>query len=153
MISTSGAELLGKEAIAAVSKNILPLATVLTPNVPEAEKLLHELGRGRIEKSSSLQDLKELSMGLVGKELKGPKYVLLKGAHMPLVRNDGKKVIYNVLSGRDGSQRIFESPYLDSNNTHGTGCSLASRYCTFYSDLVKFRLCKGHVLLSSVQVH
>lgn len=128
VVATTGAELLPRAALAGVRARLLPRATVLTPNVPEARLLLAEAGRGdmRVE---GVGDLEAVGRALVGL---GPEWVLVKGGHLPLrrdlaaARGEGEReVVVDVLVGRDGSALRIETPWSPSRSTHGTGCSLA----------------------------
>lgn len=128
MVSTSGAQLLPHEAIAQLSQHLLPHTTVLTPNIPEATLLLTQNGHEAGE-ILSVRDVEV--MGRKIQEL-GPKWVLVKGGHMPFRRDltvaktdEEKKVVVDVLIGPGGSVFRVESPYQESTSTHGTGCSLA----------------------------
>lgn len=108
-------------------EELLPIATILTPNIPEAISILEDAGRSKPE-IRSVDDLVTVAQAV--REL-GPKYVLLKGGHLPFTKNgfvstvdaDHHKVI-DVLVG-EGTATILESGYIKSKNTHGTGCSLA----------------------------
>jgi hydroxymethylpyrimidine kinase/phosphomethylpyrimidine kinase len=132
MVSTSGAILLPENAIDTLIQRLLPITTVLTPNLPEAKLLLKKV-YGEYADPKSCDDLVQMA-----KELQklGPKYVLLKGGHIPLTR-DRKitkdeaeyHVVFNVLAGTDGVNTL-ESEYLNTRNTHGTGCSLACKCST-----------------------
>ncbi|KAL7946867.1 Phosphomethylpyrimidine kinase domain-containing protein [Trichoderma barbatum] len=129
MVSTSGAQLLPHEAIAQLSQHLLPHTTVLTPNIPEATLLLTQNGH-EVGEIQSVADVE--AMGRKIQEL-GPKWVLVKGGHMPFRRdlavaktNEEKQVVVDVLIGSEGSVFRVESPYQESTSTHGTGCSLAS---------------------------
>ena len=132
MVATSGAQLLPNEAVSNLRENLLPLTTILTPNIPEARLLLHDAGLG-VPPTNSLEDIIHLARVL---QSLGPKYVLVKGGHLPLtsqsrissIANEAgrPKTIANVLY--DGTEvTIYETEYLPSNNTHGTGCSLACK--------------------------
>jgi hydroxymethylpyrimidine/phosphomethylpyrimidine kinase len=130
MVSTSGAQLLPETAIEVLIKELLPLATLLTPNVPEANLLLREAGQSPID-VQNLDDLKNLAASV---HKLGPKYVLLKGGHCPLntdymlsTDDSSKQIVANVLVGTDVLD-VLEFPYQISNNTHGTGCSLACKF-------------------------
>jgi len=128
MVATSGAQLLPGDAVRNLREKLLPVTAVLTPNIPEATLLLRDADI-QYKSPTSLDDLKVLAKLVHGL---GPKAVLLKGGHMPLTRSyvkaiteSEKTVTVDVLF--DGADyTIIESPYLDSKNTHGTGCSLAS---------------------------
>lgn len=130
MVSTSGAELLPRDAVSHLSKDVLPHTTLLTPNVPEARLLLEQNGK-HVPDVKSVADLEELAAQL--KQL-GPKWVLVKGGHLPLNKDtleaassDQKdQVVVNVLVGDVGFKRII-APFQDSSSTHGTGCSLACK--------------------------
>ena len=129
MASTSGSQLLPQDAINNLRRLILPLTTILTPNIPEAELLLND-AEIPIPELESLKDLVALAV-LVQKL--GPTYVLLKGGHMPLDKDDmiaedanDSHYIVNVLCSSKETI-IFCMDYQASKNTHGTGCSLACK--------------------------
>lgn len=108
MISKSGYYLLKPDAVAAMVSLLLPLATILTPNIPEAEEIAGI-------KITSLKDMEEVARIIY--QL-GPKYVLLKGGHR---EEDATDILF------DGEQyHYFTSPRIVTNNTHGTGCTLSS---------------------------
>ena len=108
MVASSGARLLQPAALKALRERLLPMATVLTPNIPEAELLL---GRAIATDADAVAALD----GLVAL---GAKAVLLKGGHLP-----GPRVVDRLAIGR----RRFETthPRFDLEG-HGTGCTLAS---------------------------
>lgn len=109
MIAKGGDRLLEESAVAALRTRLLPLAQVVTPNVPEAE----ELAGMRI---TSLED-----MGVAARRILelGPRVVLVKGGHL-----DGDD---SVDIAADGSGTFeFRGPRLTTMQTHGTGCTLAS---------------------------
>lgn len=134
MISTSGGQLLPNDAVKAVGKHLVPLATVLTPNIPEA-KLLAQLAEGAepLGEIESVGDLEKLAARI---QSLGSKWVLLKGGHLPLTKDyevadaaiKGREpaIVLDVLYGEGKFTRI-QSPYQDSKNTHGTGCTLACK--------------------------
>ncbi|KAK6506240.1 hypothetical protein TWF506_011159 [Arthrobotrys conoides] len=138
MISTSGSVLLPPEAISNLCSNLIPLATLLTPNIPEAQHLLlYYTNPGvlptaafPIDNINSMADVVDLAKRL---QEKCSSAVLVKGGHLPFLsdgsvarRQKGKAFVMDVLALSNGTVKIFSSPYIDSNNTHGTGCSLAS---------------------------
>ncbi len=150
MVATSGAQLLPPEAVAGLCGQLLPQATVLTPNIPEARLLLSTAGQGHMP-ADSVADLETMARAI---RALGPAWVLVKGGHAPFRRDysaartpDERHLVVDVLvgPGLDPQQPqqtqtvIVETPYIDSKNTHGTGCSLA---CTYY------RHCRplGHML-------
>jgi hydroxymethylpyrimidine/phosphomethylpyrimidine kinase len=129
MVSTSGSQLLPQAAISTLINSLLPLTTILTPNLPEAKLLLQTAGV-QVREPESIDDIIAMAHKILGL---GPKWVLLKGGHLPLTRErvisreeSEKEVVLNVLVGETGLTTL-ESAYLKSNNTHGTGCSLACK--------------------------
>jgi hydroxymethylpyrimidine/phosphomethylpyrimidine kinase len=109
MVAKGGAKLLDDDAHQALVEELLPLATVLTPNVPEAESL------------TGMTIADEAGMAAAAARLRqmGPAAVLMKGGHMA-----GETVI-DLLVDDSGAHR-FTAPRLDTPHTHGTGCTLAS---------------------------
>ncbi|GAB5586905.1 trifunctional hydroxymethylpyrimidine kinase/phosphomethylpyrimidine kinase/thiaminase [Umbelopsis nana] len=119
MISTSGSELLNPLAVTTLIEKLLPLTFILTPNVPEAEYLL---GQGR----GSIKDLNDVYQA--AKELAsfGPRFVLLKGGHLPQSR-DGQKWMVDVLYDKVADCHLeIVNQFIDTKNTHGTGCTLSA---------------------------
>jgi hydroxymethylpyrimidine/phosphomethylpyrimidine kinase len=114
MVAKGGQALLLEEARAALVTKLFPRATLVTPNVPEAEVLTG----GRVETAYDLARAAERLLEL------GPQAVLVKGGHLP-----GDRVV-DVLRARDGTRRRFEGPRIDTRSTHGTGCTLASAIAT-----------------------
>lgn len=128
MIATTGAELLPATALREMRLGLLPRATVVTPNVPEATMLLAEAGVGEVE-VERVQDLETLGAKLLGL---GMEWVLVKGGHVPfrgdyVVARTGeeKEIVVDVLMGKGGERVRMETAWKDSTSTHGTGCSLA----------------------------
>jgi len=129
MVSTTGAELLPKAAVSCLRDLIIPLATVLTPNVPEALKLLDDTKKRKLH-LDSLEDMVTLAKLVLDL---GPSYVLLKGGHLPLTCEgkvatevEERDTVVNVLCNKQQTH-ILKMKYLDAKNTHGTGCSLACK--------------------------
>lgn len=110
MIAKSGDSLLAEDAREAVRELLVPLATVITPNLFEAEALLKR-------KISSLEDMKEAAGEL--REL-GCRWVVVKGGHRQI---DSRSI--DVVYGGD-EFILLQSPRFDTRNTHGTGCTFAS---------------------------
>lgn len=127
MVSTSGAQLLPNEALRCLREKLLPLATVLTPNIPEAVLLLQDAGED-VRHPERLTDMIELAKAV---HRLGPTYVLVKGGHLPLGRDrtfssgkaEKRSVIDVLYDGK--STVLLETDFSNSKNTHGTGCSLA----------------------------
>ena len=129
MVSTSGAQLLPNIAVLNLRTQLLPLTTILTPNIPEARLLLKNAELEAPE-TKSLDDIVNIARTL---QSLGPRYVLVKGGHLPLTK-DGRistkdadhHTVVDVLY--DGHQAlVYETDYQSSKNTHGTGCSLACK--------------------------
>ena len=129
MIATSGAQLLPNEAVQNLRMNLLPLTTILTPNIPEARLLLQN-ARLEVPETNSLDDIVNIARVL---QSLGPRYVLIKGGHLPLTKDghiskeeaDRHSIVDVLYDGREAT--IYETGYLSSKNTHGTGCSLACK--------------------------
>jgi len=109
MVAKSGDALLRDDAVRALLDNLLPLATIITPNLPEAARLL---GRARVE------DTEEAARELLSL---GPAAVLIKGGH-----GEGNEIEDLLLEGGEPEAIRFRHPRIDTANTHGTGCSLSS---------------------------
>lgn len=133
------------EAVHDLRTKLLPLTTILTPNLPEAQLLVRDAGH-ELAEIASLDDMKLLAK-LIHEF--GPRAVLLKGGHMPLnadnqrsSHRDADAVVVDVFY--DGNKfTCISTKYLKSRNTHGTGCSLASA--------VAANLVKGISLVTSVK--
>lgn len=118
MVATSSDRLIDENAISCL-KSFLPMATLITPNIPEAELLIgHKIDVATIEDSA-----KE-----IGQYFKTS--VLLKGGHL----NTASKEIIDVLYHKDSDETIIiKNTKIETNNTHGTGCSLSSSIASFLS--------------------
>lgn len=108
MVATTGAVLLEKDAIEAYKTKLIPLATLITPNIPEAEVLsgmeIH-----------SADDMRAAAKKL---SLLGCQAVLVKGGHRV---EDAMDILY------DGSDfHVYKGERIETDNTHGTGCTLSS---------------------------
>lgn len=110
MYAKGGAPLLQPEAMDALKHELLPLATVITPNIPEACGLL---GIAEIMHEREMEGVAERLLDC------GATYVLLKGGHL-----SGKESV-DLLMDREESI-YFRSPRINTRHTHGTGCTLAS---------------------------
>jgi len=122
MVAQSGASLLQKPAVETLTRRLIPLATLLTPNLPEAEKLL---GRS----ITSLSAMRRAARDLV---TLGAPAVLLKGGHMEAGE------ITDVLATADG-QESFTASRLPGRSRHGTGCTLASAIATGLAQQLSLR--------------
>lgn len=113
MVSKSGAPLLRKAAQKALTSRLIPLATVITPNLFEASVLTNR-------RVNSLDGMRKAAMDIWAL---GAKFVVIKGGHLK-----GKAI--DLLF--DGANHIeFESARIETKNTHGTGCTFASAIATF----------------------
>jgi hydroxymethylpyrimidine/phosphomethylpyrimidine kinase len=113
MVAKGGAPLVDKDALHAMKSRLIPLATLVTPNLPEAEALT-----GR--KIATPQAMREAAKALL--EL-GPKAVLLKGGHLP-----GDTIVDVFVDA--ASTQEWSATRIDTRHTHGTGCTLASAVAT-----------------------
>ncbi|MFN8515144.1 MAG: bifunctional hydroxymethylpyrimidine kinase/phosphomethylpyrimidine kinase [Chloroflexia bacterium] len=109
MVAKSGDHLLRRDAVGALRELLLPLALVVTPNIPEAEVLADMA-------IASDEDRREAARRIAAY---GPRYVIVKGGHAP---GDPVDYLY------DGEQiiPIAAGPRIDTPNTHGTGCTFSS---------------------------
>ena len=124
MIAKAGDALLQPDARTALIKELLPLALVVTPNLPEAEALAGM-------KVATESDMEEAARRILAL---GPRNVLVKGGHL---RDSATDILWN---GRDFAR--FAGPRLASSNTHGTGCTLSSA--------IAAGLARGHALKDAV---
>ena len=113
MIAKGGERLLKLSAVEALKRVLLLNATVLTPNIPEAEALT----------GMTIRDLEDMKHAAEMVHTLGPKAVLLTGGHMR------GNMISDVLHDEGGIE-VFESARVDTPHTHGTGCTLASAIAT-----------------------
>ena len=125
MVASAGSSLIRQEAVQTLVKELLPLAALVTPNIPEAQVL-----SGRM-----IEDQEDM---IAAAKWIGDRYqcaVLLKGGHSI---NDANDLLY-----ADGEIRWFEGKRIDNPNTHGTGCTLSSAIAS--------NLAKGFTLAESVK--
>ncbi len=123
MVSTSGHTLLAADAAAALKSELLPLADVITPNLPEAAVLTGK-------KAQTADDMRKAAETLIRM---GAKAAVVKGGHLP---GDAADIAF------DGKTfRTFSVPRLDTPNTHGTGCT--------YSSAVAALMAEGHPFLEA----
>lgn len=126
MVATSGAKLIDNNAIHTLKECLIPIANVVTPNIPEAE-ILSDM------KIITENDMKKAA------EIISEKYccaVLLKGGHQV---NDANDLLYD-----RGNFRWFYGERIDNPNTHGTGCTLSSAIAS--------NLAKGFELETSIEM-
>lgn len=128
MVATSGDVLVGEDTLGALRELLLPRADVITPNLPEAKALL-----GWRDDITDLDGMKRAATALF--EL-GPKAVLVKGGHVA-----GGRLAVDVLFDGETLHEL-EAGLVDTRNTHGTGCTLASG--------IAAELAKGRPLVAAV---
>ena len=125
MVATSGARLISEDAIDTLKEHLIPLATLITPNMPEAQVLADMTIQSEDEMLRAAEKIAKTYTCAV----------LLKGGHSI---NDANDLLY-----RDGSYKWFKGKRIDNPNTHGTGCTLSSA--------IAANLAKGCDLEASVQ--
>ncbi len=125
MVATSGSSLMKTDAVKTLIEELLPIATLVTPNIPEAE-ILSGIS---IENKEDMQKAAKI----IGDAHNCA--VLLKGGHNV---NNANDLLYE-----NGEYRWFEGKRIDNPNTHGTGCTLSSAIAS--------NLAKGFTLVESVQ--
>lgn len=114
MVATSGAHLIDDSAIQTLITELIPLATMITPNIPEAE-ILYEAVMGQAKTISNRHDMEDVGLAL---QQHWQQNVLLKGGHAVNDAND-------LLITADGFHWI-QGERIHNPNTHGTGCTLSS---------------------------
>jgi len=129
MVATSGDRLLADEAVAALMGRLLPLAKVVTPNVPELAAMvggdvvdtdgLLRAATALLKREMKAELMLGLAAGMRGGSGAVPAAVLAKGGHLA-----GESVTDWLVW--DGGERAFCDARIESRNTHGTGCTLAS---------------------------
>ena len=125
MVATSGSSLMKTDAVQTLCQQLLPLAALVTPNIPEAQILAE-------------QEIRDENDMLTAAKVIGERYgcaVLLKGGHSVSDAND---LLY-----AEGTYRWFYGKRIDNPNTHGTGCTLSSA--------IAANLAKGYGLEDSVE--
>ena len=125
MVASAGSSLMKQNAVQALTEELLPLATLVTPNIPEAQVLT---GITIESKEDMITAAKQ-----IGKRFRCA--VLLKGGHSI---NDANDLLYT-----NGELTWFEGKRIENTNTHGTGCTLSSAIAS--------NLAKGYSLEGAVQ--
>ena len=114
MSAKGGVALLEDEALAVLKKRLIPLSYLLTPNIPESERLT----------GLTITDTAGMELAARALHLMGAKNVLVKGGHL------SEGVVTDILFDGTGFTR-FTAPRVLTRNTHGTGCTLASAIASF----------------------
>jgi hydroxymethylpyrimidine/phosphomethylpyrimidine kinase len=117
MVATSGDKLIEDNTVSALIRYLFPFAEIITPNIPEAEILTGF-------KIITRDDMNDSALKLL---TYGNSSVLLKGGHL---KGDVLYDIY-VHKVRKGNIRIFKNRYINTDNVHGTGCTLSSAIASF----------------------
>ena len=125
MVAKSGDRLLREDAVEALRFELIPLADVVTPNLPEAGDIL---GR-EVRTVHEMRDAARMIHAL------GAKNVVIKGGHLP-----GDIVTDILFDGADFHE--FSGPRIETKNTHGTGCTFASAIAAY--------LAKGETVVDAV---
>jgi hydroxymethylpyrimidine/phosphomethylpyrimidine kinase len=111
MVAKGGARLLADEAVHAIRTRLLPLAGLVTPNLPECEALIGFAPSDETQARAAAAKFRAL----------GARHVLFKGGH-----GEGAMVRDMLADGETGEILVLEAPRLETRHTHGTGCTLAS---------------------------
>jgi hydroxymethylpyrimidine/phosphomethylpyrimidine kinase len=121
MIAKSGDRLLKADAVDALKRRLMPMAELITPNIPEACALLG-IGEGEIRTE---RDMIETARELLAL---GIRNVLLKGGHLPAAGG----TCVDVLCGADAAEPVvIRAPRAETRHTHGTGCTLSAAIAAF----------------------
>jgi len=115
MIAKGGDRLLYEDAVAAIGAELLPLAEVVTPNVPEAEVL----------GGCSIRTLDDMRAAARRIRALGPRVVVVKGGHLPL-----DNLVVDVVCTPEGEFDLT-GPRFDTRHTHGTGCTFSAAIAAF----------------------
>lgn len=115
MVSTSGCRLMQEDALSIFIQELLPLATLLTPNIPEAEILA----------GMKIQNKEDIQNAALAISKLGCKYVLIKGGHF----QGAEKIDYLFEDGKPITS--FRGISVNTRNTHGTGCTLSSAITSY----------------------
>lgn len=127
MVAKSGDTLLRDDAVAALKSCLIPMATLVTPNLPEASVLLGRTVNSVRQMGDACQELAELGCGAV----------LLKGGHL-----EGKDCVDMLFESRSGTLTELTGSRIDTVNSHGTGCTVSSAITAY--------LARGMVLEDAV---
>lgn len=123
MRATSGDSLIEESALDTLRNKLFPLARVVTPNIPEAERLVGFAIEGIDDMKRAAEVIKTF----------GVSAVLIKGGHIPLRTDNDLKVLeaIDVLLDERGKFSEFRSPYFDIGNVHGSGCTLSAAIAAY----------------------
>ncbi len=125
--STSGFDLIDDTALAALIENLFPLATVITPNIPEAERIA----------GMTIVSSEDVAAAAGKMRILGARNVLIKGGHLETMK--AKDHLFT-----DTGTEVFEAEFIETTSTHGTGCTLAAA--------ITANLARGESLVRSIQI-
>lgn len=116
LVATSGDVLTGGSAAEAIAAELMPLATVVTPNIPEAERL------------TGLSVASEADSGAVWEAFRrrGAQALLFKGGHL-----EGNRLVDRLFTAIESRPQDYTHPRIETRNTHGTGCTLSSALAAY----------------------
>ncbi|GLD94550.1 hypothetical protein PINS_up003161 [Pythium insidiosum] len=135
MVSTSGHRLLKEAAHQSMVTRLFPLATIITPNIPETSAMLND----RV--IDSVDDMKQAARDLAAF---GSRFVLVKGGHL---KNPPNGLVHDVLLDATTMQfHVFTQEKLTTRNTHGTGCTLAAAIAANYAKTKDMVLAVGRAI-------
>jgi hydroxymethylpyrimidine kinase/phosphomethylpyrimidine kinase len=135
--STSGFDLINDEALRALIEKLFPLADIITPNLPEAERI----ARMKIETSEDIEKAARLMQS------QGARNVLIKGGHLfegERQKAEGERRIAKDFLFFGDELHIFEAEFIETGATHGTGCTLAAA--------ITANLANGKTLIEAVEI-
>jgi hydroxymethylpyrimidine/phosphomethylpyrimidine kinase len=137
MIAKSGDRLLDEGAVAAIRESLLPLAAVVTPNLPEAAALTGIEATGTATR-------REVARALAAT---GARVVVVKGGHAP-----GETVTDLIFDSRDGAFHVLEYPRVPGRHTHGTGCTFSAAIAAYLArgqePVAAIRLARAYLQLA-----
>jgi hydroxymethylpyrimidine kinase/phosphomethylpyrimidine kinase len=117
VVATSGDVLIDDEAFQILKTRLFPLARVVTPNIPEAEKLAGFSIRSETDMRRAAEVIQSI----------GARAVLVKGGHRQVKAGEA----VDVLLSEDGSFTEFRSEFIDAGEVHGSGCTLSAAIAAF----------------------
>jgi hydroxymethylpyrimidine/phosphomethylpyrimidine kinase len=131
--STSGFDLIDNSALASLIEKLFPLSDLVTPNIPEAERI----------SGVAIETERDIHAAAGIMRSQGARNVLIKGGHLDLSQGDSRRSARDYLF-LDGELSVYEGEYHETTATHGTGCTLASA--------ITANLALGNDLKESVEI-
>ncbi|RDC60525.1 Hydroxymethylpyrimidine kinase [Alteripontixanthobacter maritimus] len=127
MVATSGARLIEDDAVAAMVQRLFPLATIITPNLPELRALSDDTAPDDAHGPLALDTIAKTAGAIARKH---GAHVLAKGGHAEGSEADGDRV-FDLLIDPEGRWNSYNHARLETRHTHGSGCTLSSAIATF----------------------